>query len=461
MPDRTSIRKDSSTAVLRLTMLAALASVLVVVSLPFGYFLAVYYHEGGVLESEAQTDSFFVSRLASDNPVLWQYQQHRLEDILDRRPRGGTKESRSVFGRDGNLIAKSADVLEPPMMRRTYPILDAGMPVGTIEVSSSLRPMFIRTALVALLSTLLGSIIYYLIRVLPIRSVQKAEEQLQHYARELEETNVDLQSFIFSLSHDLRTPLVTIKGFAGELAHALKDHEQMIKQQMNHFEEQQRKRIEETLHDEIPETLGFIDMASDKMSNMISGVLKLSQVHQLKLKPQVIDMDQLVHTVLVRFQAAIKRRNVTINYAGLPPLIADRIAVEEVMGHLLDNAIKFLLPDRPGMVEVSGRRSSQETVFSIRDNGRGIAQEDLPKIFGLFRRAGQQSILGEGMGLVYVKALVRRHNGRIWCESTVGSGTTISFAIPLKTPIGQYPAIREENMNHDEPDAGDHSSGRG
>jgi signal transduction histidine kinase len=336
------------------------------------------------------------------------------------------------------------------------------MPVGTIEVSSSLRPILIRTALVALLSTFLGSIIYYLIRILPIRSVQKAEEQLQHYARELEETNVDLQSFIFSLSHDLRTPLVTMKGFAGELAHALKEHEQMIKQQLDHFQEQERKRIEETLQDEIPETLGFIDMAADKMSNMISGVLQLSQVYQQTLKPQVLDMDKLVHTVLDRFQDSIKRRNVKLHRESLPALIADRVAMEEIMGHILDNAIKYLLPDRPGMVEISSRRIEQETVFSIRDNGRGIAQEDLPKIFGLFRRAGQQSILGEGMGLVYVKALVRRHNGRIWCESTVGSGTTISFAIPLKTPIGQFATDkREETTNHDEPAAGDHSSGRG
>jgi signal transduction histidine kinase len=100
------------------------------------------------------------------------------------------------------------------------------------------------------------------------------------------------------------------------------------------------------------------------------------------------------------------------------------------MGNLLDHAIKYLEPERDGSIEITAEQGTDEYVFRVRDNGRGIAEEDIRRVFELFRRAGKQDVPGEGMGLAYVKALVRRHGGRIWCESEPGIGTTFSFTIP-------------------------------
>ncbi|MBU1750826.1 MAG: ATP-binding protein, partial [Chloroflexi bacterium] len=96
--------------------------------------------------------------------------------------------------------------------------------------------------------------------------------------------------------------------------------------------------------------------------------------------------------------------------------------------------------DRPGEIEITAERGSNETTFTIRDNGRGIAAEDMDKVFAPFRRAGKQDVPGEGMGLAYVQALVRRHDGRIWCESTLGAGTTFSFTIPHHLEQGGHHA---------------------
>ena len=100
------------------------------------------------------------------------------------------------------------------------------------------------------------------------------------------------------------------------------------------------------------------------------------------------------------------------------------------MGNLLDNAVKYLAPDRPGRIEIEAETTAMTATFHIRDNGRGIAADDLDKVFEIFRRAGRQDIPGEGMGLAYVKTLVRRQGGSIRCISQLGEGTTFSFTIP-------------------------------
>jgi len=92
--------------------------------------------------------------------------------------------------------------------------------------------------------------------------------------------------------------------------------------------------------------------------------------------------------------------------------------------------VLYLDPNRPGEIEITGERDHDETTFRVRDNGRGIVEEDMDKVFAPFRRAGKQDVPGEGMGLAYVQTLVRRHGGRIWVESGPGTGSTFYFTIP-------------------------------
>jgi signal transduction histidine kinase len=122
---------------------------------------------------------------------------------------------------------------------------------------------------------------------------------------------------------------------------------------------------------------------------------------------------------------------------SLPEVVADRASMEQILGNLLENAVKYLDSGRPGEIEVTAERDHGETTFRIRDNGRGIAEEDMDKVFAPFRRAGRQDVPGEGMGLPYVQTLVRRHGGRIWCESELGVGTTFTFTLPVKQPRGE------------------------
>ncbi len=140
-------------------------------------------------------------------------------------------------------------------------------------------------------------------------------------------------------------------------------------------------------------------------------------------------VQETVHTWGTRSRAATSR----CRSAPLPRIVSDRTAIEQIFGNLLDNAIKYLDPQRPGHIEVSAEETADAVVFHVRDNGRGIAEEDMDKVFAPFRRAGPQDVPGEGMGLAFVRALLHRLGGRIECQSQLGVGTTFTFTLPSVT----------------------------
>jgi signal transduction histidine kinase len=104
--------------------------------------------------------------------------------------------------------------------------------------------------------------------------------------------------------------------------------------------------------------------------------------------------------------------------------------MEQIVGNILENAIKYLDPNRPGEIEIRGERNHDTVTFHIQDNGSGIADRDKDNVFTPFRRAGRQNVEGEGMGLPYVQTLIRRHGGHIWYESELGNGSTFTFSLP-------------------------------
>jgi signal transduction histidine kinase len=183
------------------------------------------------------------------------------------------------------------------------------------------------------------------------------------------------------------------------------------------------------LEEDVPEALVFIESSVTRMDNFINAVLKLSRLGRRHLRFEPIDMDELVLETLETLTYQMAERQAEVSLCPLPRVIADRTSMEQILGNILNNAAKYLIPDRPGKIEITSEQHNGEITFHIRDNGRGIAEQDMHKVFAPFRRAGIQDVPGEGMGLTYVQTLVRRHGGRIWCESAPGIGTTFSFTL--------------------------------
>jgi len=262
---------------------------------------------------------------------------------------------------------------------------------------------------------------------------KRAEEQLQRYAAELERANEEIKQFAYIVSHDLRAPLVNLKGFTTELRFALETVDSAMDTALPHLDEKQQQEVTLAFQEDVPEALGFIDSSVTHMDRFVSALLKLSRLGRRELHLESVDTEALVQATLQTLAHQIEERQVKVAVGPLPQVVADQTSMEQVMANLLDNAVKYLDPDRPGQIEITAERSYDETTFRIRDNGRGIAREDMDKVFVPFRRFGRQDVPGEGMGLSYVQALVRRHGGRIWCESEPGVGTTFSFTIRNQT----------------------------
>jgi len=284
-----------------------------------------------------------------------------------------------------------------------------------------------------------------------ITAHKRAEERLQRYAVELEQANEEIKQFAYIVSHDLRAPLVNLKGFAAELRAALAVIGSGLIETLPYLAEQQRESVTLALQEDVPEALEFIDASVNRMDDFINAVLKLSRLGHQELKPEPLDTDDIVRATLQTLAHQIEQGGMQVAVGPLPDVVADRTAMEQTWGNLLGNAVKYIDPNRPGEIEISAERSPGETTFHVRDNGRGIAERDMDKVFAPFRRAGKQDVPGEGMGLAFVQTLLRRHGGSIWYESEPGVGTTFTFTIPdeggFLQPKGDLPVIETEHAH--------------
>ena len=239
---------------------------------------------------------------------------------------------------------------------------------------------------------------------------------------ELRESNEEIQRYAYIVSHDLRAPLVNVMGFTSELEATRAD----VRAALNGHPQAER------LDADFGEALDFITVAVNRMEALIAAILKLSREGRRQFRAERLDMTGVLQALAAtqRHQAEAAGAEVTIA-PDLPDLVADRLAIEQIFGNLLDNAVKYLDPSRPGRVTVKARTVGTRGIcFSVADNGRGIAARDHARVFELFRRSGAQDRPGEGIGLAHVKALVRSLGGRIDIHSTLGEGTTFDVTLP-------------------------------
>jgi signal transduction histidine kinase len=257
--------------------------------------------------------------------------------------------------------------------------------------------------------------------------LQRVNEGLEAMVAErtadLEAANEEIQRFAYIVSHDLRAPLVNIMGFTSELESARND---MLRAGAKPEDDPERLRIER----DFDESLSFVRAATTKMDGLIGAILKISRDGRRAFRPEPLDMEVLFNTLVAAIRHQTDAAGATIQVGKLPGLFADRLAIEQIFANLLDNAVKYLDPSRPGRIEISGEERGARLVYRVSDNGRGIAKADHARVFELFRRAGVQDKPGEGIGLAHVKALVRSLGGHIELQSEPGQGTTFTISLP-------------------------------
>jgi len=263
-----------------------------------------------------------------------------------------------------------------------------------------------------------------------ITEFKQNQIKLEKYAHELEQANEEVKQFAYIISHDLRAPLVNIKGFSTELRYALDEINSVMEFALPHLDKMHKESARNAIKEDIPEALHFIETSVNRMDGFINSLLNLSRLGRQKLNPTKIDLREVVDAVMKDLAFQIEERSGRVSIGELPPVTADPTAMGQIIANLLNNAVKYWDPLRALEIEITGETHENETVIHVSDNGRGIAKEDMNKIFMPFRRAGEENVPGDGMGLAYVQSMMSRHGGRIMCESKTGEGTTFTFTIP-------------------------------
>lgn len=258
-----------------------------------------------------------------------------------------------------------------------------------------------------------------------------AEKELRSLANDLKLKNRDLEDMLYISSHDLRTPLVNIAGFAHELTNSANEVQALLGKKQQ-YSSSVIARIEEFTLSELPEALRFINASVSRMDVLQQGLLQLSRLNRGALELQLVDLKQLVSRVALDFQFRMDSMNARVIINDLPAVYGEVHTLSRLFANLFDNALKYARPGVAPTIVVSGERQGQYAVYRFQDNGIGISEMHLPKVFNIFYRAGEQtSITGEGLGLAIVQRVVDRHRGRIRVESVLGEGTTFILSLPM------------------------------
>jgi signal transduction histidine kinase len=267
------------------------------------------------------------------------------------------------------------------------------------------------------------------------------EATVDERTADLREANDEIQRFAYIVSHDLRSPLVNIMGFTSELEELRSDIFRRIAALVKVSPETvpalaadaepELAGEDQQLSADFSEALGFIKSSIAKMDRLIGAILNLTREGRRRFEPVRIDTRELIEGIVKTLAHQADEAKAEIRVAPLPPVVSDRLALEQIFSNLIDNAIKYLKPGVPGEIAVRGRTKLGFAVFEISDNGRGIDPKDHQRIFDLFRRAGTQDKPGQGIGLAHVRALVRRLGGTMSVSSELNHGSTFTITLPI------------------------------
>ncbi len=249
---------------------------------------------------------------------------------------------------------------------------------------------------------------------------------------ELLKANDEIKRFAYIVSHDLRSPLINLKGFSKELQNYVNEIKAIVMKEKNNCSIESSEMMNSIVENDIPESIDFINASIERMDTFINSVLKLSRIGNRELILEQLDLNGIVDNILKSLNHQLDKHNTKVILNKLPKIFVDRISIEQIFGNIITNAVNYLDSSRDGFLEIGYEDNLDSYTFYVKDNGVGISEKNKEKVFELFRRAGKHKNKGEGMGMAYVQAIIRRFGGKIWFDSEFGVGSTFYFSVPKK-----------------------------
>jgi len=246
------------------------------------------------------------------------------------------------------------------------------------------------------------------------------EKRVQERTAQLEAANRELEAFSYSVSHDLRTPLITIEGFVRLLL----------------------RRYSPQLDEKGQRFLNAIQKSTKQMEQLIDDLLALSRLKRKEYNVAQIDMGELSKTVFSELKTVNPGRKLKFNVEHLPDVQGDASLMHQVFMNLFSNAIKFTRKRDVAVIEAGGSEGKDENTYYVRDNGVGFDMQDADKLFGVFQRFhSADEYEGTGIGLAIVQRIIARHGGKVWAEGKIDEGATFYFTLPK---VNEHRAVSNE-----------------
>lgn len=237
---------------------------------------------------------------------------------------------------------------------------------------------------------------------------KRAEENIRRVNEQLWRKHQEMEQFVYSVSHDLKSPLVTVTGFVGML----------------------KEDLAEGSAENAADSVERIERATRRMGSLINDLLQLSRIGRVEIDRQTVSLDEVMEDLRQDLNDQLRARDASLHVQGpLPEITADRSRVMEVLDNLLSNALKYGCRDPGAVISVGAARSTDEVRVFVRDKGPGIPAQYQDKVFQPFQRL-ENSTQGTGVGLAIVEKIMRTHGGRAWVESESGNGSTFWLAFP-------------------------------
>jgi PAS domain S-box-containing protein len=246
------------------------------------------------------------------------------------------------------------------------------------------------------------------------------EKRVQERTAQLEAANRELEAFSYSVSHDLRTPLITIEGFVRLLL----------------------RRYSPQLDEKGQRFLNAIQKSTKQMEQLIDDLLALSRLKRKEYNVAQIDMGELSKAVFSELKTVNPGRKLKFNVEYLPDVQGDASLMHQVFMNLFSNAIKFTRKRDIAVIEAGGSEGEDENTYYVKDNGVGFDMQDADKLFGVFQRFhSADEYEGTGIGLAIVQRIIARHGGRVWAEGKIDEGATFYFTLPK---VNEHRAVSNE-----------------
>jgi signal transduction histidine kinase len=266
-------------------------------------------------------------------------------------------------------------------------------------------------------------------------------QELAGVNEELRQETQDNEMFIYSVSHDLRSPLVNLQGFSKELQVSCNELDGIVAAAK--LPEAEHRRMAHILDGEVRESLQYLRTAVTRAAAIIDALLRISRAGRLEYQWQRVSVGRVVARVVDTLQGAIGQHAAVVTVRDLPPAWGDPGAIEQIFSNLIGNALNYLDPARVGRIEVGALepepvepggagepRAVRMRTYYVRDNGLGIPAAYMSKVFRAFQRLHGDVANGDGIGLAVVRRTVERHGGRVWVESAEGAGSTFFVMLP-------------------------------